>query len=225
MTFNHLDVFHIPTITREQDANGKRFYVTPEGNKYPSVTTMLGHKEKPWLKSWQTMLGDKKAAAETKRCADRGTTIHKLVELYLNNEPYPDFTRGYKSEYIAGFNQLKLRLNKIDNIRAQEVQLYSDNLQLAGTVDCIGEYEGELCVIDFKTSNNNKSKDMIEDYFLQCTAYAIMWGELTGEPVDNITILMSVEKGMVPLVFKESIDKYVKPLLERTTIFYKETNK
>lgn len=193
--------------------SGVRHYVTPGGNEYPSITTVLGHKEKPWLEDWRNMLGKEKADKEQKRCADRGTAIHELIEHYLNNED--DFTRGYKSEFVRGFNQLKFRLNHIDNIRAQEVALYSDALGIAGRVDCIGEYDGVPSIIDFKTSNNNKDKDMIMDYFLQCTAYAIMWHERTGESIENITILMTVERGMVPLVFQEKIDKYVKPLLQR----------
>lgn len=225
MTFVHLDRPVLPTLTRQQDPSGRRWYITPDGNKYPSVTTMLGQQEKPWLTNWRNMLGNDKADKETKRCADRGQATHELIEKYLRNDPYPDFTRGYKSEYIAGFNQLKLRLNKIDNIRGQEVQLYSDTLKLAGTVDCVAEYEGVLSVVDFKTSNNNKTKDMIEDYFLQCTAYAIMWHERTGEPIENIAILMTVERGMVPLVFKETIDKYIKPLLQRTREYYEATSK
>lgn len=93
--------------------------------------------------------------------------------------------------------------------------MWSDRLRIAGRVDCIAEYDGKLSIIDFKTSNNNKDRGMIEDYFLQTTAYAIMWHELTGEPIEQLVILMTVEKGMVPLKFVETIDKYVKPLVER----------
>jgi len=217
--FIHLETQEIPELLVEESATGKRFYVTPDGNKYPSITTMLGNKEKPWLENWKKMLGDA-AKKETQRCAERGTAIHELVERYLNNEQ--DFTRGYNQEYVRGFNQLKFRLNRIDNIRRQEVALWSDQLRLAGRVDCIGEYEGVPAIIDFKTSNNNKDREMIEDYFLQCTAYAIMWHERTGEAIEDIVILMSVEKGMVPLVFKEKIDKYIKPLLQRIDEFYKK---
>ena len=145
-----------PELRVEQSATGKRFYVTPEDNKYPSITTMLGHKEKPWLNEWKTMLGPDKAAKETKRCADRGTAIHEMAEKYLDNEE--GFTKGYASEYVRGFNQLKMRLNRVNNIRLQEAALYSDTLKLAGRVDCIGEYDGVLSVVDFKTSNNNKDK-------------------------------------------------------------------
>lgn len=218
--FEHIGApVDLPDLKAKTLPSGIRHYTTPEGNEYPSITTVLGHKEKPWLKEWQNMLGAEKAKKETKRCADRGTAVHELIEHYLNNED--DFTRGYSPEYVKGFNQLKFRLNHINNIRMQEAALYSDDLRLAGRVDCIGEYDGVLSVIDFKTSNNNKDKSMIEDYFLQCTAYAIMWYEMTGEPIEDIVILMTVEKGMVPLIFKEKIDKYVSPLLQRIDEYYK----
>lgn len=207
----------LPELKENTTVKG-RTYVTPDGNAYPSITTMLGHKEKPHLKEWRNMLGDKKADKEMKRCADRGTAVHELIEKYLDN--VEDFTRGYKPEYIKGFNQLKFQLNRIDNIRLQEVALYSDVLKIAGRVDCIGEFNGKLCVIDFKTSNNNKDKDMIEDYFLQCTFYALAWYELTGELIEDIVILMTVEKGMVPLVFNEKIYKWIAPLQERINEYY-----
>ena len=89
-------------------------------------------------------------------------------------------------------------------------------------MDCVGDYDEVPSIIDFKTSNNNKDKDMIEDYFLQCTAYAIMWFEMTGERIEDIVIIMSVEKGMVPLIFRDKIDKYVNPLMKRTAEYYKE---
>lgn len=190
-----------------------RFYTTPEGNVYPSITTVLGAKEKPWLEDWTKMLGPQKAAKETKRCADRGSATHSMIEKYLQNQE--DVTKGHVIEHVKMFNQFRFLLNRIDNIYAQEVALYSDTLRMAGRVDCIGEYNGVLSIIDFKTANNNKDAQMIEDYFLQCTAYAIMWHERTGIPISDITVLISVEKGLVPLVFQEKIDKYVKPLLQR----------
>lgn len=212
--FKHLSPQKFPDLVVKQKSTG-RFYVTPDGNEYPSITTVLGYKEKPYLTDWRNMLGKDKAQKETERCAERGTAVHELIEHYLNNKQ--DFTRGYKPEYVRGFNQLKLCLNRINNIRSQEIALWSDQLKLAGRVDCIGEYNGKLAIIDFKTSNNNKTPDNIEDYFIQCTAYAIMWFELTNEPIEDIVILMYVEKGMLPLVFQEKIDKYIQPLLNRIT--------
>lgn len=218
--FTHIGApTELPELNAKTLPSGIRHYTTPEGNVYPSITTVLGQKEKPWLEDWRQMLGKEKADKETKRAADRGSAIHELVEKYLNNEE--EFTRGYKPEFVRGFNQLKFRLNHIDNIRTQESALYSDTLRVAGRVDCIGEYDGVLSIIDFKTSNNNKDQSMIQDYYLQCTAYAIMWYEMTGEPIEDIAILMNVERGMVPLIFREKIDKYVKPLLKRIDEYYK----
>lgn len=221
MEFIHLPKIELPVVVREQNLVGKRWYRTPEGNKYPSITTVLGHEEKPWLNEWRQSLGREKADKETARCAERGTNIHALVEKYLNNQT--NFTSGFLPEYVKGFNQLKLRLNNINNIRSQEAGLYSDTLGVAGTVDCVAEYEGVVSVIDFKTSNRDKDTSMVQDYFLQTAAYAIMWAERTGEPIDDLVILMSVEKGMVPLVFKDKIDKYVEPLVKRIKAYNEGT--
>lgn len=213
MVFTHVPLSKPLVELKAKTTSKGRNYTTPEGNVYPSITTILGFKEKPWLENWRNALGPDKAAKETQRCADRGTAVHELAEKYLNNEE--GFLKGIAPEYIRGFNQLKFQLNKIDNIRIQEAPLFSDDMRIAGRVDCVGEYEKELSIIDFKTSNNDKDVDMVFDYFLQCTAYAIMWMQRTGEPIDNITVLMSVERGLVPLVFKDSVDKYVEPLLKR----------
>ena len=141
-----------------------------------------------------------------------------MVEKYLNNEE--DFTRGYDAKYVKGFNQLKFKLNRIDNIRMQEAGLYSHQLKVAGRVDCIAEYNGVPAVIDFKTSNNNKDKSMIGDYFKQCTFYAIAWHELTGEAIEDIVILMNVEKGIMPLVFEDKIENWIAPLLKDISAYY-----
>ncbi len=199
--------------------DGKRWYTTPSGVKYPSITTILGAKEKPWLKDWKNMLGPDKAKKEMKRAANRGTAVHLLAERYLNNEEDP--TRGEPALAKKLFNQLKFRLNKINNIRAQEVPLYSDTLRIAGRVDCIAEYEGVLSVIDFKTSTNNKDIEKVQDYFLQCTAYALMYDEMFDVFIEDFVVLITVEKGIMPLMFKDKIDNYVEPLVERINMFYK----
>lgn len=214
--FTHLkklDPSIIPELEDKTSATGKRFYKTPAGVWYPSITTVLGMKDKPYLEAWRASLGPQRAKKETDRCAKRGTIIHKLSERYLNNE---EIDGGeYEQTYINDFNKLKLRLNQVDNIRGQELPLYSDRLELAGRVDCVGEYNKILSIIDFKTSTRDKYKSMIADYFLQTTAYAIMWHERTGEPIENVVIMMTVEKGPMPLVFKDKIDNHVAPLLKR----------
>ncbi len=210
--FTHIDIPDIPQPIQKTLPGGKRHYITPEGNKYPSVTTILDDKPKPYLDHWRKMLGNDKAAKETKRCADRGTAIHEMAEKYLNN--VDRCTKGYHHKHVADFNKLRLMLNKIDNIRAQEIGLYSDEFKYAGTVDCVAEFKGVLSIIDFKTSTNNKTHDMIYDYFKQCTAYALAWYERTGELIEDIVILIAVENGLVPAVYKEKIETWIPHLLE-----------
>lgn len=215
--FTHLDLIH-PVELKSKDGPKGRFYTTPEGAKYPSITTVLGAGDKPWLADWRNSLGAEKADKETKRAADRGTAIHAMIEKYLNNEE--NVTAGYTHENIADFNKLRLMLKKIDNIYTQETPLWSDTLKVAGRVDCIGEFQGVLSIIDFKTSTNDKDASKIEDYFLQTTAYALMFEERYGIRIDNVVILMTVEKGAVPLVFKREIEPYIEPLVQRVTNYH-----
>lgn len=227
MIFNHQIENIQVEITQNNNLSGTRYYTVAGSSKmYPSITTVLGDGNKEWLTDWRNALGQKKADKETARCAKRGSAVHALTECYLYNQHFDDFTKGIDRQYIKLFNQIKPFLNRINNIHAIETRLYSPSiLEVAGTVDCIAEYDGVLSVIDFKTSNNNKKTDMIEDYFLQTTAYALMWYELTGEPIEDIVIIMAVEKGIVPLIFKDKIDKYVEPLMTRISEYNKRRNR
>ncbi len=207
----------IPLDLTSVDTPRGRFYTTPTGNKYPSVTTVLGAKEKQGLLDWRNSLGPVKADRETKRSSDRGTAVHLMVERFLNNESDP--TKHQRIEHIVEFNSLKLLLKNINNIMLQESALYSDDFRIAGRVDCVGEYQGKLSVIDFKTSTNSKPQQAVTDYFLQTTAYAIMVEELYDIVIDDLVIIMSVEKG-VPLVFKGKVDDYIAPLAHRINNYY-----
>jgi genome maintenance exonuclease 1 len=163
-------------------------------------------------------MGFEKADKEMKRAADRGTAVHSMVEKHLDNDPTP--TAGHNHEHIPGFNQLRLPLRKVDNILTQESALWSDTLRCAGRVDCVGEYKGKLAIIDFKTSTNNKTEAMVQDYYLQTTAYALMFQERYGIQIDHLVILMSVERGAVPLVFQQPIEPYIEPLLLRINTYH-----
>lgn len=214
--FNHTNII-TPLQLKSVDTPSGRFYTTPEGNRYPSITTILGSKEKPGLTDWRNSLGPVKASRETKRASDRGSSVHLMIERFLNNEDNP--IKEQKIEHVVEFNSLKLMLKKINNILAQETALYSDVLKVAGRVDCIAEYNGKLCIIDFKTSTNDKNRNIIGDYFLQTTAYALMFEELYDIVIEDIVIIMSVEKG-VPLIFKGKVDDYIQPLLETINTYY-----
>jgi hypothetical protein len=212
---------HTPITDTDLDAymkHGLRFYVTPEGD-YPSITTILGGTaDKGWLDSWRTSLGASKADAETQRCADRGTAVHLLAEKYLQNDENYDAKQRY--ENVKLFNQIKIHVNKINNILGQEIALYSTLLRLAGRCDVIAEYDGVLSIIDFKTSNGNKDTHMIEDYFLQCTAYSLMFEEMFGITIDQIVVIISVEKGLSGQVFKRDRAPYITPLIKRAKKFH-----
>lgn len=216
MRFTHTPVELHPNITSADTPKG-RFYTVPSGEAYPSITTILGDIEKPAVRDWRKSLGVDKAAKETKRAADRGTAVHSMIENYLNNHPDP--TAGFDIQHAVEFRSVRLKLNKINNILCQEYPLYSSVLRTAGRVDCIGYYNGKLCVIDFKTSTGNKSAHMITDYFLQTTAYAVMFQEMYNIQIDHIVIIMSVEKG-IPLVFHETVDQWISPLCDRINTYY-----
>ena len=218
MKFTHTEVPELFALT-DKIVNGQRFYTLPSGERYPSITTVLSAKGKEWLNDWRKMLGAEKADKETQRCADRGTAVHEMIERYLNNDEEP--TKGHTREHSGLFNQVRLRLAKnVNNIRIQEAPLFSHRLKLAGRVDCIGEYDGVLSIIDFKTSNGNKKDEMIEDYYIQCTAYAVMYYEMYGVFIEDIVIVMAVERGMMPLVFKKKIYDYIDLLVERVDAFH-----
>lgn len=214
--FTHIKT-ELPEL-RSTTFKNKRWYEIPNGDFYPSITSVLSVKEKPYLVAWQKSLGPEKAKKENERTKDRGHSIHAMVERYLDNDDDP--TKGHGKEHVKQFNQLRLVLHKINNIRAQEATVYSEFLGVAGRVDCIAEYNNVLSIVDFKTSNGNKTEEMIEDYFLQETFYALAFTELTGEPIEQIVTLMSVERGIAPLVFKKPIYPYILPLKARIDEFY-----
>src|SRR5574343_88084 len=213
--FTH-NPYYIPDMDTFQ-LKGIRFYKTPNGD-YPSITSVLGSKKKEYLENWRNSLGHDKAEKETKRCADRGTAVHDMCEKYLNNYDSP--TKGHELSNIKLFNQIKMRLNKINNIIAQEVPLYSDFFKVAGRVDCIAEYNGVMSIIDFKTSNNLKTEDMILDYYIQETFYALAFYEMTGIEINQIVTIMCVERSLLSVVWVKPIVPYIVKLNKRIEEFY-----
>ena len=201
------------------DTPDGRYYVTPSGDKYPSVTTFLSalDTDTTWLDKWAEKLGGKdKADAELKRCGDRGTAVHLALECLARNTPDPELARNYKSMYNQIANVLSIH---VDDIYALELPLWSKVLQLAGRVDCIARYKGELCIIDFKTSSRPKIADWIGSYFEQTTCYAIMAQELYGIKIDKIVIMVAVENGSEAQVFVRNPKDYYLILSEHIKEF------
>lgn len=200
-------------LTRDE-TTGKRLYCTPQGQKYPSITTILSAVgDKSWLAEWRAKVGEDEAKSISNRAAKRGTAIHAYSEDYLNNL-IPNVNM-FDSDMWNSFRPI---LNKINNIRLLEGRMYSDRLRLAGTVDCIAEYDGVLSIIDFKTSRRVKSEKDIEDYFIQCCAYGCMAQELYGILPKKIVILMAVDDDN-PLIFVKNTWDYVPRLMETLKLY------
>ena len=210
MIFNHVKVREFEKLEQITLPNGVRHYVTPEGKKYPSVTTILGAQSKQGILEWRKKIGEEEANKISRAAASRGTKLHTHVENYLNNVNAIEPKTIFQKEL---FDSILSHLHRIDNIHLQEERLYSDHLRLAGTVDCIGEFDGKLAVIDFKTASRQKEKDWIKSYFMQCAAYAIMYEERTGTPISKLVVLIAVE-GDSPQVFIEKRDNWVAELLK-----------
>jgi genome maintenance exonuclease 1 len=210
MIFNHVKVKEFEKLEQVTLPNGTRHYVTPGGKKYPSVTTILGAQSKQGILEWRKKIGEAEANKISRAAASRGTKLHTHVENYLNNVNPIEEKTIFQKEL---FDSILPHLHRIDNIHLQEERLYSDHLRLAGTVDCIGEFDGKLAVIDFKTSGRQKEKEWIHSYFMQCAAYAIMYEERTGIPISKLVVLIAVE-GDSPQVFIEKRDNWVAELLK-----------
>lgn len=191
------------TKLKRIDTPEGRMYETPTGKSYPSVTTVTGLHSKQSIMEWRKRVGEEEANRISNRASSRGTRIHTLCEDYLLGKPVePDI---FDKEI---FKSIIPHLEKIDNIHALESPLYSHHLQVAGTVDCIAEYDGKLAIIDFKTSTKVKERDWIKGYFMQTSAYAVAFEELTGIPVGRMIIIMGVDNEN-PCIFTEKRDDWI----------------
>lgn len=215
--FNHIQ-HDIPKLIRVDSPEG-RVYETPSGKSYPSVTSVLGILGKAEILAWRARVGEEEANRVSARAARRGTAIHSLCEDYLLNK---QVNPGLFD--LNTFNSIKPFLNRIDNVHCLETQLFSHYLQVAGTVDCIAEFDGKMSIIDFKTSKRLKSRDDIHGYFMQTSAYAVMFEELTGIPVSRLVIIMAVDDE-APLLFVEKRDDWIHQFIELRQDYSKMYNR
>tara|TARA_R100000458_G_C8181117_1_gene178136 strand:- start:140 stop:784 length:645 start_codon:yes stop_codon:yes gene_type:complete len=202
MNFVHKNDYNLTEIPAVMENNG-RYYISPEG-KFPSVTTVTGWKKSQFFKEWR-----KNNPRESRRVLKRGNDLHEAIEHFLLERE--DFLENKENVKELFYQMKDYLVDNIDIIHALEVPLWSKLLKLAGRVDCVANYKGKLSIIDFKGSTNPKKESEIENYFLQATAYAIMWQERTGIPIDQIVILISTEEGIVQ-EFIKTPQKYIKVL-------------
>jgi genome maintenance exonuclease 1 len=207
--FNHIDI-ELPQLERET-IDGVRYYKVPDEEellRLVSITSVTSHFNKEIFINWRKKVGEEEADRVTKAATSRGTDMHSLTEHYLKNEELPEVQP--LSDFL--FKISKSELNRINNIYALEGSLYSKQLGIAGTVDCIAEYNGELAIIDFKTSKKPKPREWIEHYFVQCMAYGCMLYELTGLTVKKLVIIMACENGECVVYEEYDKSKYIKLL-------------
>jgi genome maintenance exonuclease 1 len=219
--FNFCPPRTLPNLTSETQSDGKRFYTLPSGKKVPSVTTVVGSMKKAAIMEWRARVGEAEANRISKKASSRGTNAHTICEKYMLGRNLRQ--ESFMPDAMEMFISIKPYVDKINNIHYMEQSLWSENLELAGRVDTIAEYEGKLSVIDFKTSSRVKNKDDIADYFAQTCAYALMSEELTRIPVDQLVIIMSVEND-APLVFVEKTEDHIETLV-RIIAEYRRKNK
>ena len=218
--YNHKTI-NLPEI-KATTTDGVRLYETPEGNKYPSITTVLSVRNKKGLFEWRKRVGEDVANYVARKAANRGTSVHHMCEDYINNDFDEEKHKKKFLPYVL-FNQLRESvLQKIDNIYAQECGLYSDKYKVAGRVDCIAEYDGKLSIIDFKTSSKERSDDWNESYYIQASAYAEMFEERTGIEINQVAILVVTEDGVVQEFVKNKTE-YL-PMLTDTIKEWEEKN-
>lgn len=197
MIFRHIDTPEVPALTREDTPSG-RWYNTPDG-RYPSMTTALdASKDKTQLVKWRERIGEAEAERIRSSSGEVGTRLHTAIE---------DFTRGFMPEFECERSRSLFRtilpyLASIDEIRHTEVGLYSNTLRVAGTADCIANYDGVLSVVDYKNALRTKRREYIESYFLQTAGYAVMYRELTGIDVTRGVVLISSPDGPQKFVIK-----------------------
>ena len=198
-----------------QDNTGAyRTYRTPEGENYPSITSVLGaNPEKAaMLQEWRDRVGVEEAAKITKKAAANGTGVHDSLEDYVLGNPVTQINPQYKA--------IKQVIDKhVDNIRGIEIPLYSDIIKIAGTADLVGDWDGDLAVIDYKTSLKLKREEWITDYFIQSTFYALSLKEIYGILPKYIVIIIGVQGEATAQVFKMKVKDYITNLVKARQLF------
>jgi len=207
---------HDPVVVDELDVveeNGRRLYVTPSGQKYPSITTVLSILNQKSIQKWRERVGEEEANRISTRAAGRGTRIHKMCEDYLNNVLQESIEKYSYWDRLM-FDSMRIIFDEfIGKVRVQEASLYSDFMRVAGRVDCIAEFDGKLSVIDFKTAAKPKEERYIENYFMQTAGYAVMFEERTGIPISRIVVIIGVDDHGTQLFVKKR-DDYIEQFMD-----------
>lgn len=192
---------------------GARHYLDVNGNAHPSVTTVLSILSRGDISEWRRAVGAEEADRVSRRAVTRGTAVHDLVEKYLQNKLDSDLSK-IMPLHLEGFLSIRQELDRaVDNVMNLECAVVSSIVRMGGRIDCVAEHAGEPAIIDFKTSGRFKSKKDITSYFLQMTAYSLMYEEVTSIPIKKLVVIMSVDSHKDPLVFIERPQKWYNKLI------------
>ena len=212
--FNHIKLPELDFDIEAETTESGRLYPTPTGEKYKSITTVLSNHNKEGKNEWRKNVGEERADQISKKAALRGTKVHKICEDYIKNETTDFKLKMLMPDLKELFFKIRPFIDEnLGDVYAQEQALYSHQLRVAGRVDLIGYWNGKLSVIDYKTSTRQKEEENIQNYFMQCTAYALMFSELTGMWIDDIVVLVATEEGPAQK-FERQIHDYRKPLMQ-----------
>ena len=211
--FNHLEGYESIKLPVKQ-IDGNRYYTTPEGKRYPSVTTVTGLLNRVWLKKWKDAVGEEKANKISGKAMARGSRYHYLQEDFINNKLTEERLKEITPLDLMMFNQTKELTSRMGDVYMLEGSMYSDELEMAGRVDCIAEFAGKVSVIDFKTSTKVKSPSKIKGYFMQETAYAKMFEERYNIPIERIVTIIAVEETGQSQMFVEEPKNWITPLMD-----------
>ena len=199
-----------------ENKNGKRHYVTPSGELYPSITTVLGELSKAAIQKWRKRVGETEANKISGKASRRGTKLHSVCEAYIQNKE--EYLNGETPHIVELFKTIEPFFERINNIQGVELALYSDHFGIAGRTDCIAEFDGVLSVIDYKTSNKIKKKEWCEKFFAQGAFYGIAYEELTSIPVPQVVIIIAVENEQ-PQLFVEKRDDWTHLIWEAKKLY------
>lgn len=195
-----------------KEVDGKRYYVTPSGDHYRSVTTVLSALSKEGIDRWREKVGHEEANRISNKASTRGTKLHNMMEDYVGN--VEDFALNKMPTTLSLFLDIQPFVDSnLEEVYGIEYPLYSDRLRAAGTSDLICKYDGKPTVLDYKTSSKRKKEEWIENYFIQSTAYALMVKERYDLDIEQIVIMIAVE-GDKPQVFVKDPSEYIKKTID-----------
>ena len=217
--FTYCPPKELPDLESETSSDGKRFYTLPDGSKLPSITTILSAQSKDAIIAWRKRVGEAEANRVSAKASGRGTRVHNLCEDFIQNKPL----RETMPDALEMFKTIRPVLQeRVNNIHYVEQSFYSKKIGAAGRSDLIAEFDGELSVMDYKTSSRIKYRENILSYFWQSTFYALAYEELVGTPIHQIVIIMAVEDKKKPLIFVEKVEDHIEGLVKAIQ-FYKNT--